>query len=274
MHLVHPEAVVSCSSSLVVMEESIVRELPCKKARVNMPFELTDKIHVNRDEPGHVRHLEHFQQPFVAANTEALRAATADANIPSVSAPTPQALAEQYLRDVAPIYGIDERMLPDQGGAEALARGAAAGGPAGSKLELTEEKEVMGTTTIWYQQTYNDLPVWEGGVSVTIQPEPMRVTASQSSVHPDVSLPSETMLAGPTYDPEASTPGVLKRLLGLTNGDSPTINGTRQLIYQYDPNQRIDPAAQAPAEGALQGGPPTLPCRPCLIPSHRANITS
>jgi hypothetical protein len=42
----------------------------------------------------------------------------------------------------------------------------------------------MGTTTISYQQTYKDLPVWEAGISVTIQPEPMRVTASQSSVHP------------------------------------------------------------------------------------------
>jgi zinc metalloprotease ZmpB len=229
-----------------------------------MPFELTDNVQVNRDEQGMVQHLEHFQQPFVAVNTETLAAAAADANVPFVSAATPQALAEQYLREVAPIYGIDQAMLPDQGGADALTGDdTGAGRAAGSKLVLTQEKEVMGTTTISYQQTYEGLPVWEAGVSVTILPAPMRVTASQSSIHQDVSLPSEDALeSSSTYEPEAIKPEKLKQLLRLSKG-KPTINGTpRELIYRFSPNQRLDPEAQTAPTETLQGGPPTLPLPP------------
>jgi hypothetical protein len=225
-----------------------------------MPFVLTDNVNVERDPQGNVQHLDHFQQPFVAADVDAETDALAAANIPFISAPTPQALAQQYLREVMPIYGIDENMVPDQG-ADALAAGeAGVTEPAGGKLELTEEKDVMGTT-ISYQQTYEGLPVWGAGVSVTIQPGPMRVTASQSSIDHDVSLPPEEALTGSAYRPEGITPNVLNTLLGLTTGDIPVINGTNRLIYQYDPDQRTDPAAQAPAE-ALEGSPPTLPLPP------------
>jgi len=236
---------------------------PFELKEVPMPFQLTDKVHVDRDEQGKVRHLEHFQQPFVAARTAAQSTAMAATGTPSVVAPTPQALAEQYLREVSSIYGIADDMLPDQGGPGAAARALGPlGGSAGSKLELTEEKAIMGTTTVSYQQTYNGLPVWEAGVSVTVLPEPMRITASQSSVRPDVSLPSPDALEGPGYRPDAITPDVLQQLLNVTGGNSPTINGVHQLVYRYDPNQRIDPESQADSTQALQAGPPTLPLPP------------
>src|SRR5215210_794745 len=228
-----------------------------------MPFDLTDNVRIDRDEQGNIQHLDHFQQPFVAANVNVEAEALAAANIPFTPAATPQALAHQYLREVAPIYGIGENMLPDQDGTDALTTGAAeAAEPAGSHLNLTEEKEMLGTTTISYQQTYEGIPVWEAGVSVTIQPEPMRVTASQSSIHPDVSLTPEEALTDRAYRPEGLTPSVLKTLLGLTAGDTPTINGTNRLIYRYDPNQRIDPEVETSTTEALQGSPPTLPLPP------------
>jgi len=228
-----------------------------------MPFNLTDNVHVDRDEQGRVQYLEHFQQPFVAANVDVEAEALAAADIPFTSAATPQALAQQYLREVAPIYGIGENMLPDQGGTDALATGAVESAePAGSQLKLTEEKEVIGTTTISYQQTYEGVPVWEAGVSVTIQPEPMRVTASQSSIDPDISLPPQEALSDGVYRPESITPSVLKTLLGITTGDTPTINGTNRLIYRYDPNKRIDPEAETSSTEALQASPPTLPLPP------------
>ena len=226
-----------------------------------MPFELTDNVHVAEDDQGNIRHLEHFLRPFVASNTvpaDSRQAAALEAtDAPSTVALTPQALAQQYLQEVAPVYQFDPNMLPESGGAEArLAE------PAAGKLELTEENELMGTTTISYQQTYRGLPVWEAGISVTIQPQPMRVTASQSSVHSDLSLPEDALGAVPVYRPEGITASVLKTLLGLTNGDTPTINGTRQLIYRYDPNQRYDPEAGASSTEALQGSPPTLDLPP------------
>jgi zinc metalloprotease ZmpB len=43
----------------------------------------------------------------------------------------------------------------------------------------------------------------------------MRVTASQSSVHRDIVLPAEESLARADYSPDAMTPDVVKRLLGV-----------------------------------------------------------
>ena len=59
-----------------------------------MAFNLTDNVQVERDEAGNVRHLDHFQQPFVALSADALGLNE-----------TPQALAAHYLEEVAPLYG-------------------------------------------------------------------------------------------------------------------------------------------------------------------------
>ncbi len=221
-----------------------------------MVFELTDKVQVDRDDQGKVQQLEHFAQPVVAVQPGGLeRADTFDA--PIVAAATPQALAAQYLREVAPIYQFDQRMLADQSGGDAAFDDSDAPSQQG-KLELFDEKEVMGTTVVSYQQTYDGMPVWEAGASVTIQPQPMRVTASQSSVHADVSLPDEP-LGDASYDADAITPTVLKKLLGVRSRANPTINETRQLIYQFDPEQRFDPEARQTEPDVLQEAPPTLP---------------
>ena len=229
-----------------------------------MSFDLTENVHADRNEKGNVQHLEHLQQPFVAGSAEDLAALEVDSGVPFSPAATPQGLAQQYLRAVAPVYGI-QSMLPDQDNTAALTAAAEEDEEsAGGKLELAEEKELMGTTTVSYQQTYNQVPVWEAGVSVTILPEPMRVTASQSTVHPDVSLPSAEELEGSHYVPEAITPDVMAALLGLTVRRKPalTLNGTRQLIYRYDPDQRIDPAARVTSGEALEAAPPTLSLPP------------
>ena len=155
-----------------------------------MPFELMDNVNARREEQGSVQHLEHFQQSFVSTKIRLDATAFATSSASVIPAITPQALAEQYLRVVAPIYGFDETMLSCPAPADSLAAAEAQNAEAGgSKLELVEENELMGTTTVEYQQTYNHLPIWEAGVSVTIQAEPMRVTASQSSNHKDVALP-------------------------------------------------------------------------------------
>ena len=118
----------------------------------------------------------------------------------------------------------------------------------------------MGTTTVSYQQTYQGLPVWQAGVSITIQPEPMRVTASQSSVHKGLSLPVED---GAAAGPTTISVDAVKNLLGVGPGAALTMNSTRRLIYCYDPTQRIDPESQtAPGAPGLQSGPPTLPLPP------------
>ncbi|MEU9117364.1 hypothetical protein AB0D04_37895 [Streptomyces sp. NPDC048483] len=227
-------------------------------------FELTDNV--RQEEHGKVKHLDHYQQPVVAVPPESPELAERNGQ-PTEAATTPQALAESYLQEVAPLYGIDEAMLPG-GGGDALTAGEEPGeesgnGPARSRLELTEEKEVMGTTVVSYQQLYDGLPVWEAGVSVTIQPHPMRVTASQSSVDAAVSLPEDSLTEG-QYGAEAITPGMLASLLGVKGTlPNPTINGTpRQLVHQYDPETRFDPETRTEQTELLEEVPPTLPLPP------------
>jgi zinc metalloprotease ZmpB len=243
-----------------------------------MPFPINANVRVERDDSGNVQHLEHFQQPFVAAATSAEAAAAAEAGVPAATATDAQALAREYLRQVAPIYGLRESELPDDGDAALSGAAAApAAAPVGSKLRLTEQKEVLDTTTITYQQTYDGIPVWEAGTSVTIQPAPMRVTASQSSVHRDIVLPAEDALARGDHSPDSMTPDVVKRLLGVPADAPLVINGKpRLVIYQYDPEKRTDPSAQMPAGEMLHGGPPTLalpPLAETIFPGQHYIVT-
>jgi hypothetical protein len=90
--------------------------------------------------------------------------------VPATTATDAQALAREYLKQVAAIYGLKESELPDDGDAALTGAGSPAAAPVGSKLRLAEQKEVLDTTTITYQQTYDGIPVWEAGTSVTIQP--------------------------------------------------------------------------------------------------------
>ncbi|GIE99564.1 hypothetical protein [Paractinoplanes rishiriensis] len=185
-----------------------------------------------------VQHVDHLQQPYVAS-----------AGGPQAfAAVTPEGLADQYLRDVGTrALGIDETMLP--GAPAGLADG-------GSLLVLAEEKQVFGTTSVSYQQTFQGLPVWEAGVTVTVLSEPMRVTASQSSVHPDVSVPEP----GGRFGPDEVDPPGFAALLGLGDAAKVTLNGTRALIYRYEPDQRTDP--QVHTDGGFESGPPTLDLPP------------
>ncbi|WP_405523992.1 hypothetical protein [Streptomyces canus] len=240
-----------------------------------MTFELTENVH--NENNGTVRHLEHFQQPFVALSPGNRDFAEPE-GVTGAAAATAQILAESYLREVAPVYGIDEAMLPGNGSGESLTDRRAAPVPSTghSTLELTEEKEVMGTTVVSYQQKYDDLPVWEAGVSVSIQPEPMRVTASQSSVRTDVEVPEESLQGG-QYGPGDLTPGILKSLLGARTSDTPTVNAaSRQLVYQYDPDQRLDPETRTTATERLEAAPPTLPLPPvpdAIAPQQYYRVT-
>lgn len=221
-----------------------------------MSFEFDENTNLSNDPRGNVKVLEHLEEPFVASE------GLADGSFNGSAAPaTPTNLATQYLRQVASAYGIDQNMLSDAGATDAFSDAPATPSPDG-KLELVDEKDIMGTTTVSYQQTYAGLPIWRAGVSVTVQPEPMRVTASQSSVHKDINLASSSA----SLTSESSINAVqLKKLLNVT-GANPKITGTRKLIYQYDPARRIDPEVNSAPKDSFECGPPTLPL-PSLPPS-------
>lgn len=211
-----------------------------------MAFPVSDRIQIDRDASGEIQQIEHLQQPFVAAAAaRAFGMATADAL--TAEAASPRALADSYLAEVAPLYGIEENMLPSM---TALTAPAGAAGT----LEMIEEKELMGTTSIAYQQTLEGLPVWEAGFNVTILPSPLRVVASQSSVHRDISVDN----AGAASLTDMGRDELVKAL-ALKSTKGLEINGTRRLIYRFDPDRRTDPEAAKKSRNALEQGPPTLP---------------
>lgn len=214
-----------------------------------MPFDLTGNVNLERDDQGVARSLEHVQQPYLAAPT-------------ARAAPTPQALAQSYLNEpaVKRAYGLDDALLSDLSAAvPSLAADRL--GAEGSRLRVGEEKSLMGTNSVAYQQTFDGLPVWEAGIAVTVQDTPLRVTSSHSSVHQNVTLANQEGLADAKYGPDAMTPTTAKQLLGLPRNARLSINGTRSLIYQYWAADRHHPETGEPQD-TLQAGPPTLELPP------------
>ncbi|MFZ5817639.1 MAG: hypothetical protein ACOY93_20490 [Bacillota bacterium] len=220
-----------------------------------MAFRITPQVHVDRDSQGIVRHLAHLQQPYT---------------LPAgLAAPSPQALAAQYLHEVAPLYGIAPGLLRDL--SRQVGRSLTADP---TLLQYAEQKSVMGTTTVSYAQTHYGLPIWGAGVSVWLQSGPLRVTSSLSTLHQDVQIDPVDPAAFKIL-PERLSADELAALLGVSN--TPVrLNGARYRIYRYDPAERFDPEVirhrqPAPDPDAppthiprrghapLEAGPPVLP---------------
>src|SRR3954453_20541765 len=101
-----------------------------------MTFEFDDNVQISKDERGNVQVLDHLQQPFVAGAGVSPESAMAFDG--SASANTPHGLADQYLRQVASAYGINQNMLADAGSNNGFSAESAS---SDGKLELADEKE-------------------------------------------------------------------------------------------------------------------------------------
>jgi len=206
-----------------------------------MTFTLTPSVYVERASDGIVRQLTHLQQPYLAGMQ------------------TPRPLAAQYVRDVASIYqlppgaltSLDSPFQPTNGFTDDPVR-----------LYFSGETALLGTSTITYAQTLIGLPIWEAGVSVTIQAGPERVTSSFSTFHHDAKVEPPEREFRPYQLAE------LERLLGLRERERVLeITSQRRLIYRYHAALRTDPEAEVQS-APLQGPKPTLP-----IPPPTAKIT-
>jgi hypothetical protein len=196
-----------------------------------MAIELTPDVKVRRDESGTVRQMSHAQRPYRMGALEML----ARGGDPL----TPRALAEQYLRDAAPIFGFAA------GATENFAAEAAPSPTdAGVELRFKEEKSVGGGVTVAYDQTVHGLPIWDAGVVVRIDGRAMGVTGSHNAAH--YAIDAHRPKPDAAYLPHSMDVNKVRGLLGLKPTDPAlTINGTRALVYRYRPAERFDPQIEA-----------------------------
>jgi hypothetical protein len=220
-----------------------------------MAFNLTPNVSVRRDDEGHVRQLSHPQQPYRPDSVPAIAVESRPATV------TPRALAESYLREVAPIYGFPQQALSNFAATE-----GASPTEASTELRFKEEKNIANNATVSYNQTHFGLPIWDAGVSVRISLMPMQVTGSHNATHYDIHV--DPIDPNALYMPHSLAPSQLKKLLGLTlNDDDPVVNATRLLVYYYLPDQRLDPQGKAhanptPSTGLGGDASPEFPSLP------------
>ncbi|MFP4625780.1 MAG: hypothetical protein ACLFNI_04205 [Natronomonas sp.] len=213
-----------------------------------MPFEVTPNVEVRRDETQRVRSLRHLQEPYGPDES-------------GLTTPTPQTMANQYVRDVAPVYDIPDEMLSDLG--RRFDRAPEKPTEEGARIRPEEEKRLQETTVLRYKQTYLDLPIWRSHLTVRMHDDPLRVTSSSQSIHFDIDIDRPNLDEG-KYLPERMQEKRLIQVLGLQKRKSlPTINDTRLLIYRYDPDARIrQEEDDQHEERLLHETPPTLPLPP------------
>ena len=156
-----------------------------------MTFEITPKVKVKRDKNGVVRQLRHPRQSFTPAH------AVAAAGLEAAPA-TPRSLADEYVREVLPVYDLEGDVAADLNAA--VGTEIADEGP---RLCFLREKVLKNQATVSYAQTCLGLSVWEAGLTVRMQGDPLVITSSQSSVHHEI----EISPPGPdaAYLPEAIT---------------------------------------------------------------------
>ena len=191
-----------------------------------MTFNITQNVKLKKDDRGVVRKISHPRQAYKIDESTSLAAAVSRGE-----APSPRQLADEYLQDVLPVFGISGEMADNLAGA--IGREVP---DEGSKLHYLNEQEVGHQMVVSYAQTELGLPVWQAGIAVKLASEPYRVISSQSSVQTEIEV--EQPSANSPYLPEGIDPGVLARLLGLDENQELTINDKRLLIYRFDPDDR------------------------------------
>ncbi|HDR7848900.1 hypothetical protein [Bacillus toyonensis] len=225
-------------------------------------FELTSNTYVKKDKSGRTRHIEHIQKPFLSTAPEALEAES------------PESLADQYLSEVTSIYQFEDGLLNDISGD--LARLSS---PQGARLHRSKKvKDIAGSKVVNYTQSFDGFPIWRAGFSVHIATNPMRVTSSTSTLQEAITLSNDSEKAVEEYQ-KLMDPENLSKLLGVQrdNGVS-KINGTRLVIYQYNPHKRVDEEEknQEGANIAFEEGIPklSLPAIPDTIKANNYYVTA
>lgn len=212
-----------------------------------MTFELNDDVKIRRNAAGRISQLQHVDAPY--------RPDSAGLRLAAPAPLTPRDLANEYVRDVLGLFGVDENLAS---GLESVT----ANNPTedGEQLRYATQKSVAGNATVSYVQTVFGIPVWRSGLSVQMEESPMQVIGSRSTMQQDVNpaKPSEDA----QYMPDAMTPQKLAGILDLNDATSDTLKINRVgrlFVYRYDRAQRLLPnIPTTPEETGFQVTPPVI----------------
>lgn len=188
---------------------------------------------------------------------------------------TPRLAAIEYLRTIGPTLGVSSEELA--GAHQQLSYLDPR--EQGLEYRLSDEKQLFDSTTVAFEQTYHNVPVWRAGITVTVQQNPNRVLSATNSSQAGVAaeLPPDDVLeryrgvfreataaaaihrAEPDIrqaDPEGAdfVRGLIdtSRSPGLDAGDGEPIGNVRLLrgrfyLYRYQAEERLDRRRERPA---------------------------
>ena len=202
---------------------------------------LGKSVHIERRSDGTIKMLRHNQDPFTKE----------DAGLTIASSVT---LAESYLRKIQPDYNFDPEMLltlnEQLDGKLRLEQ---------SRLRYVEKKTVKNTHVVSYAQTFLGLPVWKAGISMRMYADSPKIISSQSSIHLkiDLELPKIKTIVFDAKNKsskdvcaiirkdiaygEKNISNIIREIAKGRKYELVKISSIKPLIYQYDPEQRIDP---------------------------------
>lgn len=181
---------------------------------------------------------------------------------------SPLAATIAYLYQVASVFAIPEGQL------SSLAQSVSFDEPRDQPMELrlAEEKRFFDSVTYGFYQTLLNVPVWQAGLSVTLDQNPLRVVVSTNTSQQGVAarLPATAAIeryrqvfrqaeAGRSSEENPTLPFLLG-LLGAAGQGADTqpsgrrgINRGRFFLYNYDESRRL-PRAPDPDPGAARPG--------------------
>lgn len=190
-----------------------------------MALKLTPNVDVHRDPSGRIRSLSHVAEPFQPAGVAPL---------------APRQLAEEYLREVAPHFQLEETALTTL--AEKVDGRVR---DEGVRLRWEREKRIGDVSVEQYAQTYRGLKVWNSSVAVRVHTGLAGVIGSESQVDPGIHAELPDLQTAP-FAPERLSPETLRRALNVkTRPDEPVINHASLVVYQFVPEDRfteVDPS--------------------------------
>lgn len=189
-----------------------------------------------KDSKGNIRHIHHSLKPIRNKRFELNSA-------PQSS----RELADKYIIDIAPVYGIKRDLLTDLGlKPDDTSRLSQTEND--EKIQFANEKHIMNTSVISYSQTFAGIPIYQAGLAVTIN-DGMGVVSSQNTIHYDIKVEKPSDNA--PFLPDKIDIETLKNIFNIDTSSKwqdLKINSKKIMIYKFDADLRLDPSIGIPEE--------------------------